>query len=161
MWLPQFPGSNIGKPACCRTAACMMGKAEILPYALQFLSSTTHIPGNCAEGGETAPARIPRHIPESRSSSTRLPAEVEPQPLGADSALSEPREQHHGQLPRSLGSARLSAPETVERRRNDRVAPANPAPQEEAGGEAARLARIWRRLRRRCQGRNNLRAVPI
>lgn len=49
---------------------------------------------------------------------SRLP--IEPQPLGADSALSESCEQHHGQLPRSLGSARLSAPETVERRRNDR-----------------------------------------
>lgn len=120
MWLPQFPGSNIGKPACCRTAACMMGKDEILPYVLQFLSSTTHIPGNCAEGGETAPARIPRHIPTSRLrlDCPRLP--VEPQPLGADSALSESREQHHGQLPRSLGSVRLSAPETVERRRKDR-----------------------------------------
>lgn len=42
-----------------RTAASMMGKDEILPHVLQFLSSTTHISGNCAEGGETAPARIP------------------------------------------------------------------------------------------------------
>lgn len=61
----------------------------------------------------------PEYQPYTKSWSTsRLP--MEPQPLGAESALSEPRKQHHGQLPRSMWSAGLSAPETVERRRNDR-----------------------------------------